>query len=213
MRITLFLILLSAIQLFAVDSYSQNARINLSISNESVKTVLAEIQNQSEFSFMFNSKIVDVERKVDIQAENEKITEVLGKLFANTDVAYTVVDRQIVLFSTNLLTEQDQSRKISGKVSDNNGATVPGASVVIKGTTTGVITDNEGNYTLSVPAEAKTLVFSFVGMKTIEIGIGTQKTIDVTMQQNVIGLDEVIAIGYGSQKRSSITGCDNNYGK
>ncbi len=206
MRITLFLILLSAVQLFAIETYSQNARINLRFSNESVKTVLTEIQNQSEFSFMFNSKIVDVERKVDIQAENEKITEVLGKLFVNTDVAYTVVDRQIVLFSTSLLTEQDQSRKVSGKISDNTGSTVPGASVVIKGTTTGVITDNDGNYTLSVPVEAKTLVFSFVGMKTQEIAIGTQKTIDVTMQQNVIGLDEVVAIGYGSQKRSSITG-------
>ena len=119
MRMVLFIMILSVTQIFAVDSYSQNARISLRISSQSVKAVLAEIQNQSEFTFMFNSKIVDVERKVDINSENEKISQILDKLFMDTDVAYTVVDRQIVLFSTKVLAEQQQMKKVSGKVTDS----------------------------------------------------------------------------------------------
>jgi TonB-linked SusC/RagA family outer membrane protein len=206
MRITLFLLLFSITQLFAVDSYSQNARINLNSANKSVKEVLADIQNQSEFFFMFNSKIIDVERKVDIQAENEKINDVLSKIFNGTDVAYTVVERQIVLFSTKSLAEQQQGKKLSGKVTDPSGIALPGVSVVVKGTTTGVITDLNGNYSLSVPANAQILVFSFVGMNTKEVKIGNQSTIDVELSETTIALEEVVAVGYGTQKKVNMTG-------
>jgi TonB-linked SusC/RagA family outer membrane protein len=206
MRITLFLILLSIGQLFAVDSYSQNTRINLKISNQSVKSVLAEIQGQSEFSFMFNSKIIDVERKVDIEVENVKITEVLGKLFASTDVAYTVVDRQIVLFSTNLLAEQQQSRKLTGKVSDNTGTTVPGASVIVQGTNLGVVTNADGVFTIVVPEDAKVLIVSFIGMKSQNVTIGSKTSFEIYLDADIIALDEVVAVGYGTQKRANVTG-------
>lgn len=206
MRITLFLILLSIGQLFAVDSYSQNTRINLKISNQSVKSVLAEIQGQSEFSFMFNSKIIDVERKVDIEVENVKITEVLGKLFASTDVAYTVVDRQIVLFSTSTLTEQQQSRKLTGKVSDNTGITVPGASVIVQGTNLGVVTNADGVFTIEVPENAKVLTVSFIGMKSQNVTIGSKTSFEIYLDADIVALDEVVAIGYGTQKRANVTG-------
>lgn len=206
MRITLFLLLLSITQLFAVDSYSQNARINLNSANKSVKEVLAEIQHQSEFFFMFNSKIVDVERKVDIRSENEQINQVLAKIFNGTDVAYTVVDRQIVLFSTKSLAEQQQGKKISGKVTDPSGGALPGVSVVVRGTTTGVITDNNGNYSINVPATAETLVFSFVGMNTKEVRIGNQSTVNVELSETTIALEEVVAVGYGTQKKVNVTG-------
>jgi len=206
MRITLFLMLLSVGQLLAVDSYSQNARINLNISNGTVKEVLAEIQNQSEFFFMFNSKIVDVERKVDIKADNEKIGQVLDKLFAGADITYTVVDRQIVLSSMKMLNEQQQTRKISGKVTDQSGAAVPGVSVVVKGTTTGVTTSNDGSYTLNLPADAKVLSFIFIGMKSQDITISGQSVINVTLQEETITLDEVVAVGYGTQKKVNLTG-------
>ncbi len=206
MRMTIFLLLLSITQIFAIDTYSQNAKINLKVSNQSVKTVLAEIQNQSEFFFMFNSKIVDVDRKVDIVADNEKIDGVLTKIFSGTDIAYTVVDRQIVLFSTKTVAEQQPARRITGRITDSTGAALPGVSVVVKGTTTGVITDANGNYALNVPATAETLVFSFVGMRTQEITIGNQAEISVVLSEETIGLEEVVAIGYGTQKKSSVTG-------
>ncbi len=206
MRMILFIMILSVAQLFAVDTYSQNARINLNLSNQTVKAVLSEIQNQSEFFFMFNSKIVDVERKVDIKAENEKIYQVLDKLFVSTDIAYTVIDRQIVLFSSKMLTEQQQTRKLSGKVKDSNGLTVPGASVVVQGTTTGVVTNADGAFTINVPESAKTLTFSFIGMNSQNVAIGNKTSFEITLEPDVIAIDEVVAIGYGTQKKTSVTG-------
>lgn len=206
MRLILLIITISVAQLFATESYSQNARVNLNIANQSVKAVLGEIQNQSEFFFMFNSKIVDVERRVDLRVENEKINQVLDKIFAGTDIAYTVVDRQIVLFSTKILAEQQQLKKVSGKVTDESGVPVPGASVVVKGTTTGITTDNNGNYSLSVPSDAKILVFSFVGMRSQEVAIGSKTEYNVVLSEETIGLEEVVAIGYGTVKKSDLTG-------
>lgn len=206
MRMTLFIILLSVTQLLAVDSYSQNARISLNISNHSIKDVLAEIQNQSEFFFMYNSKIVDVDRKVDIKAENEKIGPVLDKLFTGADIAYTVIDRQIVLSSTKMLSVQQATKKVSGKVIDQTGAPIPGASVVVKGTTTGVTTSMDGNYSLVLPVDAKILIFTFVGMKAEEVAISGQSTINITLKEETIALEEVVAIGYGTQKKVNLTG-------
>jgi len=206
MRVTFFIIVLSAAQLFAVDSYSQSAKINLKVSNQSVKQVLSEIQNQSEFFFMFNSKIVDVEQKVDILAENEKISQVLDKLFTGTDISYRVVDRQIVLTSTKIPTEQQPMKKLSGKVTDQAGSPIPGASVVVQGTTTGVTTDNNGNFSLTLPAGAKAIVFSFVGMKTHILTLGNKSVIDnVVLIEESIGIEEVVAIGYGTQKKANLT--------
>ena len=206
MRATLLLMFLSVNQLFAIGSYSQNARINLNISDRSVKDVLAEIQNQSEFFFMYNSNIVDVDRKVDIRAENERIGSVLDKLFIGAEIAYTVLDRQIVLSSTKMLTEQQATKKVSGKVTDQTGSPIPGASIVVKGTTTGVTTNMDGNYSLALPSDAKILIFTFVGMKSEEVAISGQSVINITLKEETIALEEVVAIGYGMQKKVNLTG-------
>ena len=99
-----------------------------------------------------------------------------------------------------------QQKTITGKVTDESGAPVPGTTIIVKGTTTGIVSDMDGNYSLSVPATAKTLVFSFVGMKSQEILVGTLTTISVKMVSESIGLDEVVAIGYGIQKKKLTTG-------
>ena len=104
------------------------------------------------------------------------------------------------------LTTAQQVRKISGKITDHSGAPIPGASIVVKGTSVGVSADNYGNYNLSLPAEAKVLIFSFLGMKTQEIVISNQNTIDISLLEETIGIEEVIAIGYGVQKKSHLTG-------
>lgn len=205
MRMILFTMILSVTQLFAVDIYSQNARINLDISNQSVKAVLAEIQNQSEFSFMFNSKIVDIERKVDIRAENEKINEVLIKLFTGTNVAYTVVDRQIVLYQPPILAEQQPGKIISGKVSTSvENESLPGVTVVIDGTSKGTITDANGNYSISVPNDKAVLTFSFIGYVSQKVNIGDRSVINVQLITDIKSLDEVVvtALGISREKRS-----------
>lgn len=206
MRMTIIIMLLSVTQLLAVESYSQNTRISLNVDNQSVKEVLDKIQNQSDFFFMFNSKIVDVERKVNIKAGNEKISFVLGKLFAGTDIAYTVIDKQIVLFSTHSIEQQQQKKKLTGRVTDDKGIPLPGASVVIQGSTEGVITTVDGTFTINVPENAKTLSVSFIGMKKQNVDIGDRVSFEIVLEPLIVGLNDVVVIGYGTQKKANLTG-------
>ena len=120
---------------------------------------------------------------------------------------YTFYGNQVILTKSDSEPTQNQRQKtVSGKVTDSSGASLPGVSVVIKGTSTGNITDFDGKYTLpNVPANA-TLVFSFVGMKTQEIAVGNQTAINITLQEESIGIDEVVAVGYGTQKKADLTG-------
>ena len=99
-----------------------------------------------------------------------------------------------------------QSRTITGKVTDSGKSSLPGVTVILKGTTTGTITDVDGKYTLNCTPDAKTLVFSYIGMKSQEVAIGTSSTINVMLESDVFGVDEVVVVGYGTQKRSDITG-------
>ncbi|MEK7718597.1 MAG: TonB-dependent receptor [Bacteroidota bacterium] len=190
----------------ANDAYSQKTRLSINFSNTELVTVLDKIENLSEFYFLYNEKLIDANRKVTIDAKDEKIEEVLKALFSGTDVEYSILDRKIILAPAYLSAVQQTGKKVSGKVTDSSGATLPGVSVVVKGTTTGVITDNNGNYSLSNIPDNATLIFSFVGMKTQEVKIGTQASINVILIEETIGLEEVIAIGYGTVKKSDLTG-------
>jgi TonB-linked SusC/RagA family outer membrane protein len=206
MRMTLYILLLSVGQILAVETYSQTAKINLNVSNQSVQEVLNQIQNQSEFFFMFNNQMVDVERKVDLKADNMTISQVLQDLFAGTDISFTIVDRQIVLFSSAAMGVQQKTTKVSGKVVDSSGNTIPGVSVVVKGTTNGVITDSDGKFSLTNIPENAILQYSFVGMKTQEMKVEGKTSLNVVMSEEAIGIEEVVAVGYGTQKKVNVTG-------
>lgn len=210
MKLTTFLILISVVCVFASKTYSQSKMLNLSMKNVSVKEVLSKIEDQSEFHFMYSAKVVDVNKEVAIDIVNAKIDDVLKSLFSGTDIDYTIKDRIIVLSTHGLVNNElftgQQQKSVSGKVVDSTGGGLPGVSVVVKGTTTGTITDMDGKYTLNnVPANA-TLLFSFVGMKSQEIVVGGKTLIDVTLADETIGLEEVVAVGYGTQAKKDITG-------
>ena len=111
-----------------------------------------------------------------------------------------------------LASEQQKTKVITGKVSDDSGQTVPGASVVVKGTSIGTITDMDGKFSLNVPVDSKTLVLSFVGMITQEVAIGAKTTFAVTLAQETIGLDEVVAVGYGTVRKKDLTGSVSSVG-
>jgi TonB-linked SusC/RagA family outer membrane protein len=205
MRLTLFLMVLSVFSAYSI-SYAQKTKLNLKVQNTQVKEVLNEIENQSEFFFMYDNKQVDVERKVNMEVNAQNIDQVLQKLFEGTDVNFRIVNRQILLFpeNTNSVFSQ-QSKKITGKVTDSSGASLPGVSVIVKGTTNGTITDGDGKYSLSNIPENATLQFSFVGMKMQEIVVGGKTTINVTLAEDAIGIEEVVTVGYGTQKKTSVT--------
>ena len=206
MRIAIFLLLVGFLQTQATDSYSQNTKLSISVSNTELAKILDKIENQSEFYFLYNEKLIDATRKVSIEAKEERIEDVLKNLFSGTDVEYSIIDRKIILAPAYLSESQQPNKKVSGKVTDQTGAPIPGAAIIVKGTTTGITTDNDGNYSLSLPSDAQILIFSFVGMKTQEIAIGINSSINVLMQEETIGIDEVVAIGYGTQKVRNVTG-------
>lgn len=206
MKITLFVVLLSAIQIFANGVYSQNTRFSLQKKNATIETVLGAIEDQSEFYFLYNGKLVDVMQKIDLSVENQTIENTLNELLRNTDITFKVFDRQIVLSPKESVGSNQQQNSISGKVSDTSGGSLPGVSVVVKGTTTGTITDADGNYSLAnVPANA-TIVFSFVGLKPQEIKVDGKSKINAVLVEETIGLDEVVAVGYGTQSKRAVTG-------
>ncbi len=209
MKLTIFFLLISVVSVFASKTYSQTKVLTLNMKHSTVKEVLRNIEDQSEFYFMYSEKLVDVNREVSVNIENQKIDEVLDDLFANTNVMHTIKDRFILLttydVSGNNLTVQQQ-KAVSGTVTDESGQPLPGVTVLIKGTTQGTVTSVDGNYSISnVPVDG-TMIFSFIGMLTQEIAVDNQTSINVTMAVDAIGLDEVVAIGYGTAKKSEITG-------
>ena len=215
MRLMTLMLILGINSLLAATGYSQSTRLTLKMVDTRIEDVLNQIESKSEFYFLFNQKQVDVNRKVSIDATEETISEILDELFAGMDVKHLVIDRQIILTPVSQIEtsapltgiqNQQQEKKITGKVTDQSGAPIPGATVVVKGTTTGTITDADGKFTLSIPSDANTLSFSFVGMKTQEVSVAGKTSINVVLAEETIGLDEVVAIGYGTQKKVNLTG-------
>ena len=163
MRLTVLLTIVSLFQIQA-HTYSQSKKISLDISNATVETVIHEIEARSEFKFLLNRKDVDIDRKVTIKVEREKISKILSQLFSNTDIDYEVFNKQIVLkrigtkekiflpispMEASPIAEMIQFR-VSGNIVDQNGQPLPGASIVEKGTTNGTQTDFDGNFTIEL---------------------------------------------------------------
>ncbi|MFV0378169.1 MAG: carboxypeptidase-like regulatory domain-containing protein, partial [Mangrovibacterium sp.] len=205
MKLSVFLVCLSVFSALATDSYSQNTKISLVLKRTSIKAALKEIENNSNYLFLYNNDLINVDKIVDVDANNESIESVLNELFQGEAVKYVVMDRQIIISpDTSAPLPAAQESKITGTVRDSGGQTLPGVTVVVKGTTNGTITDMDGKFSIAAKG-SDVLVFSFVGMQTVEFA-ANKTVIDVTMQDETIGLEEVVAIGYGVVKKSDVTG-------
>ena len=209
MKLTVFLILVSVAGIFASKSYSQTKMLNLNMHDATVKEALNSIEKQSEFYFLFSENLIDVQRKINIYAETQKIEQVLDLIFEGTDVDYSVHDRIIVLTTSEVSGKNfmiQQQPAVTGIVTDKAGEPLPGVTVIIKGTTIGTMTNKDGNYIISNVPDNAVIQFSFVGMKSQEIDVKGQKTIDIVMEEDAIGIEEVVAIGYGIQKKRDVIG-------
>jgi len=207
MKLLTVFILGSLMQSYALVSNAQNKRITLRFDNSTLKEVLQKLENETEFSFIYKDELVNSAGNVTENFKDEMVTEVLSKVLKNEKMSYMINGRVIVILPDNseFLTGQQQ-KTISGKVTDNTGAGLPGASVVIKGTATGVITDNNGSYSFSNVPENAILLFSFVGMRSQEVKIGNQTSVNIALAEETIGVDEVVVVGYGTQKKVNMTG-------
>ncbi len=210
MKLAIFIICFSTFGVFASSSYSQVTKLSLNMDNTSIKEVLLQIEKKSEFYFLYNNNLVDVEKKVDIIAKEKKISVILDKIFKGQEVEFSFMNRQIIISPNDLYSSsaspQLVSKPVTGKVSDENQSGLPGVNVIVKGTALGTVTDVEGNYSLEVPDENTILIFSSVGYIKEEITVGAQSVIDMVMAPDITRLDELVVIGYGTMKRSDLTG-------
>lgn len=206
MKMIVILLLVVGLTSSYAESDAQTAKLNLNVKSGTVKDVIEEIERQTDLSFMYDNNVFKIDRQITIDAKNETVKSVLEKLILGQNLKYEMVNRFIVVTSGNDLPTSEQQKTVSGKVTDSAGAPLPGVSIVVKGTTTGVITDVKGNYSLSNLPSNATLQFSFVGMKTQEIQVGNKTSIQVTLAEETIGIDEVVAVGYGSSRKKDVTG-------
>lgn len=210
MKLMCLFMLVMLIQVSA-SSYSQNTKLSLNARNLTIEQVLARIEDQTQFSFFYNLNEVDLSKVVDVSIKYRTIEEVLDQIMADTGLRYTINDKLIVIHKEQKIHPSDfsfqqQQQGVRGRVTNEQGEPIPGATVLIKGTGNGTVTDADGGYSIgNVPADA-VLVFSFVGMKSVEIPANGRSQIQVSLEDETIGLDEVVAVGYGTQKKVNLTG-------
>ena len=208
MKLTIFILTVSILSSFAGESYSQTTKLTINENSATLLDIIRAIEGQSEFKFFYNEK-VDVSMPVSVEVNQKSVVDILDKVLSKTSVRYKVLGRQVALYDKNemepFISEQQQ-KLVSGKVTDSSGASLPGVTVVLKGTTNGVTTNAEGDFSLTIPSEAKIVVFSFVGMKSQEVIIGNKSIINIVLEQATIGLEEVVAVGYGTQRKRDVTG-------
>ncbi len=216
MKLTTLLLIVSLFKIQA-NSYSQNTKISLNHDEISIEDVFREIEGKSEFRFLYKNRELNVRTKVSIHVTKENIYGVLDQLFKDLPIKYEVLDnRQIILTKQNnqLIQlqrsypelKQQQKFVVNGTIVDGNGTPLAAANVLEKGTSNGVMADFDGNFTIGVESDMAILTVSYLGFATKEIEVNGQAVLKVILEESASGLDEVVVVGYGTQKVTNLTG-------
>lgn len=223
------LVLLAAFTLYLggpaeIRAAEQAKTITVELKNVSLSKAMTAIEKASGYSFFYDANKTDLNHVVNLDADNDEITSVLSELLSSTNLTYEISNNQIALipkgntgqlnlrsFSKTALPEVQQNRSIKGVVKDAFGETIIGASVVVKGTTTGTVTDMDGNFSLDVPVGA-TLEVSYVGYLTQTV-VANSTSLSIVMKENSTQLSEVVVTGFGlAQKKATLTGAISSIG-
>lgn len=213
MKLTTLLLIISLFKIHA-NTYSQDKKITLEVQNATIKEVFREIEDLSEFRFLYNQNKVDVNRKVSLNAYKKPISDILDSLFSETDIYFKVKKKQIILKegkpkeklipgTSNVMQE---TITVTGTVTEaETGMPIPAANILEKGTSNGVMSDFDGNFSIKVSADA-ILQISYIGYATKEVNVNDRNEIDIVLEEDAAALEEVVVVGYGTQKRENIVG-------
>lgn len=203
MKLTVTFFLINFLSLQAV-TFPQTKKLSLSLENVSVKEVFSTIEAQTNYRFLYNERSIE-NHFVSIKSDNGTIDNVLAEVLSNTGSSYRMLDNNLIVITPNSLLKK-QEIPITGRITDASGMALPGVNIVEKGTTNGAITDIDGKYTISVASEQSVIVFSFIGYLSEEVAVGSKSNIDMILVEDIQRLDEVVVVGYGTVKKSDLTG-------
>ncbi|RAK03202.1 TonB-linked SusC/RagA family outer membrane protein [Larkinella arboricola] len=195
-----------------------NRRLSIQASQKKIKAVLGDIEKATDVRFSYSPQIIRSNRTVTLNVQNATLGEVLDQLLKPLQITYNVAGRQIILINLPPKPAPDHSgdgaqapaqsvdRDVTGKITDEKGAALPGVSVVLKGTSRGTTTDGAGTFRLTIPNEGATLVFSFVGYVKQEVAVGNETSLSISLAPDAQSLSEIVVVGYGTQSKASLTG-------
>jgi TonB-linked SusC/RagA family outer membrane protein len=203
MKLTILTLFLCILQVTASTSL-KGQNINLQVKDQTIKEVFKTIEEQTNYRFFFNDVFTDLNKVVSLSLSNKSIQQVMDELLGASMVSYKILEDNLIVIAP--VTELQQL-KVTGTVTDAaSDEPLPGVNVIIEGTTIGLITDLNGNYSIEVPNAQAILIFSFVGYNTEKVTVGDKTRIDVKLVPDVKKLDEVVVVGYGTQKKATLTG-------
>jgi TonB-linked SusC/RagA family outer membrane protein len=218
MKLTTLLLFTAVLGLYANDGYAEKTKVSLDVENATVQEIIDNIESSTKFNFIYDTEHVNLLRKLSLKFKDKLIDKVLEQIFGNTNTNYKVKGTQVILYKSLI----DKASKvptidrsavepievqsiITGTITNESGTPV-GANVIEKGTTNGVLADFDGNFSIDISNENGTLVFSYVGYATQEIALNGQTTISVIMAESAVNMEEIVIVGYGSVKKSDLTG-------
>ncbi len=206
-KLVTLLLLIGCLQVSA-RGYGQ--RVTLQVKDATLKEVFQSIKHQTGYFFVYDLEMIKDAKSVSMNVRNIPLEKALQLCFKGQSLGYTMVDKTIVVKAAPVkypaVKPVDTSIQIEGKVTNKSKASLPGVSVSVKGTQTGTITDSKGHYSLQIPDLQDTLVFSYVGYNREEVAINGRRQIDVVMKTSISSLNQLVVVGYGTQKKSDLTG-------
>lgn len=190
------------------SDYSSKTKISLNLEDVTIKEVFSEIEKATEFHFYYSENVLNHNKKVNLKVRNSSVDEILRLVFKGLDVDFAI-DKQKIIVKQRLVekkeVQQEDKRKVKGRVTDDDGEPLPGANIIIEGSTGGVITSVDGTYNIEVNPEDK-LTFSFIGMEPQTIFVGNKEVINVAMVAKDQTLEDVTVVAFGKQKKESVIG-------
>jgi TonB-linked SusC/RagA family outer membrane protein len=202
MKLSLIITLVTSMSVTA-SVFPQSVKLDLTVENMAVKDVLKVVESKTNFRFFFSDDFRAMDKTVSLALQNTSLEKIMDAILNSTSATYKVLDNNIVVISPFSI----QQQKISGKVTDGTtGEPLPGVSIGIEGSTGGAVTDIEGKYTITLPSTNAVLIFSFIGYNTEKIAVNDKTTIDVGLIPDIKSLQEVVVVGFGSQKKVNLTG-------
>lgn len=209
MRASVFLSFVCVCQLLATNIDAQSAIINISSGQTSVRNVIHEIEQQTDYLVVYSNREIDVNQELDVNHRSAKVSDYLASISDHTDIRYEFENNYIVLTKKDspveLSINQQQGKRITGIITDTAGEPIIGANVVEKGTTNGTITGIDGDFTLSVKDDA-VLQISYIGYNTMEVSTAGKSSLQIKLVEDLLTLDEVVVVGYGVQRKRDVTG-------